>query len=186
MAKNCVVAPNSPVRKGSEKNKKTPPPGVSQPAINGAKQLLGEKGEQTMVERGVSQPAIIGAKQPNNKNPSKGKGEVLDPTYCGPLRAWPRPRSGEPSKYPRMGDAVALVSPRIKGGLIRPLGFGEGFSALRNQTPKILKTWARGVITPSPVRNEGNLDTTTPKRIQTKKKLPAQTTNYKGQQHVVV
>ena len=48
-------------------------------------------------------------------NPSKGKGEVQDPTYCEPSRALPRLRSGGSSKYLRMG---ALVTPRVEGGLI--------------------------------------------------------------------
>ena len=56
--------------------------------------------------------------QITSQGPSKGKGGVPDPSYCEPSRALPRLRSGEPSKYPRMGDAVALVSPRIEGGLI--------------------------------------------------------------------
>ena len=100
-----------------------------------------------------------------SKCPSKGKGGVPDPSYCVPSRALPRLRSGEPSKYSRMGDAVALVSPRIEGGLIRPLGFGEGFSALLSQTPKYLRTWD-GLSKPIPVRIEGNLDITTPVRTR--------------------
>ena len=64
-----------------------------------------------------------------------------------------------------MGDAVALVSPRIEGGLIRPLGFGEGFSALLSQAPKYLRTWD-GLTKPIPARIEGNLDITTPMRTQ--------------------
>ena len=64
-----------------------------------------------------------------------------------------------------MGDAVALVSPRIEGGLIRPLGFGEGFSALLSQAPKYLRTWD-GLTKPIPVRIKGNLDITTPVRTK--------------------
>ena len=62
-----------------------------------------------------------------------------------------------------MGGAVALVSPRIEGGLIRPSGSGEGFSTLLSQAPKYLRTW-EGLTKPIPVRIEGNLDITTPVR----------------------
>ena len=131
-----MVAPNSPGKKGTEQKKKNK-----------------NKIKKQKIGGGTSPPPASQVSDIDT-SPSKGKGGVPDPTYCEPLRAWPRLRSGEPSKYPRMGDAVALVSPRIKGGLIRPLGSGEGYSALRSQTPKSMKTWARG-ITPSPVRKEG-------------------------------
>ena len=88
---------------------------------------------------------------PEAGKPNKGKGGSLAPTYCEPSRALPRLRSGGPSKYLRMGDAVALVTPRVEGGLIRPLGTGEGYSALGSQSPKFL-------------REKGNLETTTPER----------------------
>ena len=45
------------------------------------------------------------------------------------------------------------------------MGSGEGYSALRSQAPKYLRTWD-GLSKPIPVRIEGNLDTTTPMRTK--------------------
>ena len=76
--------------------------------------------------------------------PSKGKGGVMGPSFSEPSGAGLGLRSGQPPKYLRTRDAVALVPVRVEGGLIRPSGSGLGSSALGSQTPKFLRTWDGG------------------------------------------